>query len=203
MATTIDYQVSSFTSNGFWCTSEAYFNNSYYLYFGLIDGGRYNTFVRFTGVTIPAGSTITAAKLSLYYYAADSPTACTIYAEDAAAPTAPTTPSDADGRTKTTENISITSPITGTWFDSSDIKAIIQELVNSYSYASGAAMQFFILSPTGSGTHFAAIEYYESDPTRAAKLHIEYTSGGAITITDSMLMGFDRGIDNGINRGMR
>lgn len=179
--TTVEYTITLGSDDG---TNDGYWNPSWLftqnIYIGYAYGYR-RGFFRFTGVTIPAGATITNAYLSLYAISkTGTPAAIPLYAEDAANPDAPTTYSDANGRTKTTATVNIGTLTTSAW-NNITITTIIQELVDSYSYASGAAMQFLTWTATGSGDNAYKIgDYgYSSYP---AVLHIEYTSGSAIPV---------------------
>jgi hypothetical protein len=49
----------------------------------------------------------------------------------------------------------------------------------AYSYAAGSAMQIIIKSPTSGSSNWTRVITYDSDPTKAAKLHIEYTEAAA------------------------
>lgn len=172
--TTLDYQVNAGENDGYW-QSSTFNNTTPYIIFGYSSVG-VNSFARWTGVTIPTGATITAAYLSFYRYVISSgtPPACTLYFEKAANPSAITSASDGNSRTKTTASISVTAPTSGTWWNTNDISSIIQELVNSYNYASGAAMQMIVLGG-GSGSNYGTGYSYNGNSSYAPKLHIEYT----------------------------
>lgn len=140
----------------------------------------YSCFMRWTGVTIPAGATITAAYISFYHNnTVGSPATCEIYFEKAANPEAVTSYSNFTGRTKTTAYTNISSG-SGTWWNSDSIVSIIQELVNAYDYSSGAAMQAFVVGANaGAGNNYYTAYGYDSDPAKAPILHIEYTETAA------------------------
>lgn len=137
-------------------------------------------FCRWTGITIPAGAKITSAYVSFRFYnCSGTPPKCTLYFEDAANPSAISSPSDGNGRVKTTANISVTGPTSGEWWNTGSIVSIIQELVDSYDYSSGAAMQMIIdgVPSSNSSSRQSAYEDGEPDGLWAPKLHIEYASG--------------------------
>jgi len=146
---------------------------------GLVLGGtqyiRVKVFCRWTGITIPAGAKITSAYVSFRFYNySGTPPKCTLYFEDAANPSAISSASDGDNRVKTTANISVTGPTSGEWWNTGSIVSIIQELVDSYDYSSGAAMQMIIDGVAGyDASHQSAYDY----ELWAPKLHIEYASG--------------------------
>lgn len=176
---TLDYQVSTPKDDGHW----AAYGEFSYGDVGLALGGRYGypvkVFCRWTGITIPAGAKITSAYVSFRFCDySGTPPECTLYFEDAANPSAISSESDGDDRVKTTANISVTGPTSGEWWNTGSIVSIIQELVDSYDYSSGAAMQMIIVGVESfDASHQSA--YEGSSPTGlwAPKLHIEYASG--------------------------
>lgn len=173
---TLDYQIGNLADDVMWYATTF---DSLGSAFGRHTSGVIKSSWRFTGVTIPAGATITAAYLSFYYYdTVGTPPACALYAEDAANPGRITTYGDGNGRSLTTASISITCPSSGTWWNSSSLVNIIQELVDSYSYVSGAAMQFIVVGGGATGTNYGYCYDYEDNSSRAAKLHIEYEVSG-------------------------
>jgi hypothetical protein len=173
--TIVEYSVSAAGDDGYWTGSD--FITDYFA-FGWSDGAQI-AFCRFLGITIPAGATITAAYISLYItYKNGTPSPARIYADDSAIPTAPTSAATGNAKTKTTAYVSMGDPAAGDWRNSEELKTVIQELVDSYSYASGAAMQFFVVGQSGSNYSNWMADLYEDPSTHshAAKLHIEYTA---------------------------
>lgn len=136
----------------------------------------YTSFMRWAGVTIPAGATITAAYISFYHYdQAGSPATCKIYFAKAANPAAVSSYSDYTSRAKTTAYVNIGTG-SGTWWNSDSLVSIIQELVDAYDYSSGAAMLAFVVGANaGSGNNYYRAYGYDGDSAKAPKLHIEYT----------------------------
>lgn len=191
----LDYQVAANEDDGYW--ESGIFTDNNYLVLGSGTHGVANVFARWDGVTIPSGATITAAYVSFYYQNdVGTPPACALYFEKAADPLAISSANDGNGRAKTTASISITSPESGTWWNSDDISSIIQELVDAYSYVSGAAMQMIIIGG-GSGSNYGyerACNYIAYGP----KLHIEYTSA-----REQRSQATFRGMFSGIGRKMR
>lgn len=145
----------------------------------------YSCFMRWSGVTIPAGATITAAYISFYHYdQAGSPATCKIYFAKAANPAAVSSYSDYTGRAKTTAYVNIGTG-SGTWWNSDSLVSIIQELVDAYDYSAGAAMLAFVVGANaGSGNNYYRAYGYDGDAAKAPKLHIEYTeaAGGVVPI---------------------
>lgn len=181
--TTVNYQVGAGGDDGYASDGEPFnvSGTAYYIGYYFLSGA-YTTFLRFTGVTIPAGSTINSAKLQLYLYQGYSSCTVKIYADDQSNPSAPTTSSNLLGRTKTTNYASATGPTSGTWWDSPSLVSVIQELVDSYSYASGSAMQFIIVNNSASNS--CSFFSYNYGSSYGAKLIIEYTapSGSVVPV---------------------
>lgn len=178
----IDSQVAASADDCRWYST--YFGNTMaYHELGMLSGFATNIAVRFQGVTIPDGATIIAAYLSFYSVSYNgSPGSVSIYGEDAANPSAISSRADGEGRTKTMAYVTWALPLTPGWVNSSDISSVISELTGSNSYASGASMQFIIVGTSGSGSNQVNMRSYDyTGNTQGAKLHIEYTSGEAVT----------------------
>ena len=176
---TLDYQVSTPKDDGYWTAPPTFSYGSFNLPLGGSGGSKRNIFCRWTGITIPAGAKITSAYVSFRFYNySGTPPECTLYFEDAANPSAISSVSDGDDRVKTTANISVTGPTSGEWWNTGSIVSIIQELVDSYDYSSGAAMQM-IINGVASYNSSQQSAYEDGDPDGlwAPKLHIEYASG--------------------------
>jgi hypothetical protein len=176
----LDYQVSTPEDDGYWTEMWTFSNYSSTLALGCLAGYPTNVFCRWTGITIPAGAKITSAYVSFRFcYYSGTPPECTLHFEDAANPSAISSASDGEDRVKTTANISVTGPTSGEWWNTGSIVSIIQELVDSYDYSSGAAMQM-IINP-GAESYGASRQsaYEDGYPAGlwAPKLHIEYASG--------------------------
>jgi len=174
---TLDYQVATGADDGYWSGSSTFKNATSNLLLGGSFGSKQNIFCRWTGITIPAGAKITSAYVSFrfYNYYSGTPPECTLYFEDAANPSAVSSASDGGDRVKTTANIGVTGPTSGEWWNTGSIVSIIQELVDSYDYSSGAAMQMIIDGVASySVSHQSAYENGEPAGLWAPKLHIEY-----------------------------
>lgn len=176
---TLDYQVSTPEDDGYWTAPSTFSYGSINLPLGGSFGYKRNIFCRWTGITIPAGAKITSAYVSFRFYNySGTPPECTLYFEDAANPSAISSASDGDDRVKTTANISVTGPTSGEWWNTGSIVSIIQELVDSYDYSSGAAMQMIIDGvASNSFSQQSAYEDGYPDGRWAPKLHIEYAPG--------------------------
>jgi len=141
---------------------------------------------RFQGVTIPAGATIDAAYLEVYLYHTnlDEPNH-TIYAEDGASPAAFSSSSfDISGRTGTTASVTWSNADIGStgFVQTPSLVSVIQELVDTYDYGSGAPM-VLIIQGSADANRDLGVMHYDGDTTQAAKLHIEYTAGGGSAVT--------------------
>jgi len=100
------------------------------------------TYLRFTSIAIPQGSTIDTAKISMRFRDGSSHSGMTykIYAEDIDDSSQPTGYGDFVNATLTTANVTHTigsMSDDGTFYDSPEINTIIQEIVNRLSWASG------------------------------------------------------------------
>lgn len=132
--------------------------------------------VRFQNITIPEGATILDAYLEFTAFESKSdPTpAVDIYAHDVANPGVFTNSgSDITGRTLTSNLVSWTL---GSWtennlYQSPDLTALVQELVNTYGAYSSGNMAF-ILKPDGSEKRKARA--YDDNPAKAPRLVINY-----------------------------
>ena len=148
---------------------------SVYIYIG---------FLRWPSVTIPIGAKITAAYVLVSWVGRAGTPTFKVSMEKAANPAAPTTYSDVVGRTLTTNYGTWTWPGSGTWVQSPDLTAVIQELVNAYNYSSGAAMQCLMKGNQTSGQHYG---YFYAVEQVGAKLHIEYTLSGTGLVGDGLV----------------
>ena len=176
---TLDYQVSTPEDDGYWTASPTFSYDTVGLALGGSSTYPFKVFCRWTGITIPAGAKITSAYVSFRFYDySGTPPECTLHFEDAANPSAISSASDGGDRVKTTANISVTGPTSGEWWNTGSIVSIIQELVDSYDYSSGAAMQMIIDGVvSNSFSQQSAYEDGYPDGLWAPKLHIEYASG--------------------------
>lgn len=135
-------------------------------------------------VTIPDGATIDAAYLVCEFDSGtlDEPD-LTIYGEDTATPAvfaAGTGTFSISGRSRTTASVNWGSTDLGGpgTFNSPSIVSIINELMGSYSYASGAYMSMLLTSRAGDTNRDARIVLYDGSTTTCPLLHIEYTEAG-------------------------
>lgn len=142
-----------------------------------------HNYYRWTAVTIPDGATITSATVSCYDHGSGVgtlPDGTRLYFHKSANPAAPTNITQANAlfNSLTTNYVVPVMSNGGSWFAHPDVSAIIQELVDTYSYASGAAMMCIIRAVTGNASNYGAIYMREyTGNARGAKLDITYTMG--------------------------
>jgi hypothetical protein len=139
--------------------------------------------IRFTNVTIPQGTTITAAYLTFRCNYANSGANCLTKikgeASDNAAPFSDY--SNFSGRSRISASVNwdnIPAWSSDTDYNSPDISSIIQEIVNRPGWASGNALVIFWDDFDDRSTHaignWRAAYSYDGSTTYASKLHIEY-----------------------------
>ncbi len=158
--------------------------------------------MKFNNVTIPPGSIISAANLSLK--ASSSHAEDTVNARITGGkelnPAVFSNIADYQSRRGTVvggaDNTKITTAqvdwdaidhwIGGAWYDSPDITTIIQEIINQTGWISGKNLVLFADDHDDRTTHvnptIRAAEYYDHSPAGAPKLHIEYSTAGILNI---------------------
>ncbi len=143
--------------------------------------------IRFAGINIPVGSTIVSAyiEFTLDNTKKTDPCNLTIYAENSDNPVtyATTGTGILSARPKLTESVAWNIPsadfaTVGSTYNSSDIKLLVQSLVNRAGWVGGNAMAFYI---TGTGTR--EVESADDEPTKAAQLIVTYTEPGVVVGT--------------------
>lgn len=136
--------------------------------------------IRFLNITIPQGSTITAATLQVYVYHTDYDDVWgTVYGEDIddAPNFANANPYIKRDRANTSASVQWHVDALGVgWKSPPDLASIIQEIVNRAGWASGNNLVLMILADTypGSPKSFY-FRSYDAEPAYAAKLSITYT----------------------------
>jgi hypothetical protein len=168
------------TSTGSWGNSSATDLFGYYSsYYRSVSG-------RWTGVTIPAASTIRTAYVSFNTRSTSGALVkVAISFEKALAPTQISSNADWLSRAKTAQTVSWTlaDDSAGAWSSSPELKDIIQELVNSYDYSGGSSMQALVEDLTSTSTAAKAINTYANGSTLGAKLVISYGGWDLSAIT--------------------
>lgn len=132
--------------------------------------------VRFTGLAIPPGATITNAYLALTAEDTNTDTASvTVFGEASDdAVTFTTANSNITGRPTTASSVNWALPpwTGGQVYQTPDIAAIIQEIVNRPGWASGNSL--VIVLTTGPGERDAVA--YDQNDSAAPFLHVEFTA---------------------------
>lgn len=175
---TIDKQVPSYLYDGYWRigSSNAFGNADQYQILGKTTVSRANVFARWDGITIPDGAIITTAYIQFRIHSyLGTPPECKLYFNDVESVSAPTTYTDADAKVRTTAYVNYTPPIEGDWVNSTEIKTIIQELVDSYTYDNGSMMLLGIGVDEDGTNDYIAFRTFNYATGDAPKLHIEYS----------------------------
>lgn len=149
---------------------------------------------RFQNVTIPQGATIVSASLRLFAYndGGGFPTDGTqwgFFFGDLVpnAPAWASVSSIPSTITPTTASVAVKGSTTDKQQLAHDVKAIVQEIVNQATWASGNALRF-AGGNNGSANGGSLFYDYSGDPTSSAKLLVEYTTGGGgATLTPSLV----------------
>lgn len=144
--------------------------------------------LRFSNVTIPAGSVINSATIQFTtpsFGDGNNGLKSKVYgiAEDNTA----TFSSDPTGRTQTSSNIEWdqNSVVGNSTYTSPDISSVVQEVINRAGWASGNALGFLIVDGGSANNNTHLVDDYHWDTTKAALLTVTYTipSGANITKT--------------------
>lgn len=195
----IDVQIGAAANDGVRYSGTTGFVVNGTTYIGYLNNASFyhsHNFDRFTGISIGAGSTITAANISAYSRSGSGSTHTysVVYGCDADNPDAPTSNTTFDALSLTTahahwDDATFTA---SAWNNSPDISSVIQELLNSYTLSNDAVM-ILIRSEQTASSSVTSIGYYEWSTSYGKKLHIEFSAGGgtpSLTNTpDSKAMG--------------
>ncbi len=140
-----------------------------------------NIGLHFTGINIPAGSVITSAYLHFVAKANQSSSGSVdLYAEKNASPANFCTNSNVTTRIRTTAKAPwpVGGWITGTEYQSVDVKDVLQELVSTYGAYSNGTISMIMIS-TGANNVEAKSFETNNNSTQAPRLVINYTSMNA------------------------
>lgn len=165
--------------------------------------------LRFTGVTIPAGSTITYASITLNakYSNSYNTIYMTFYGVLAANPSAPTSAYQA-------ENYALSPGLTTNYYTTDienidantdvafPITSVLQELVNTYNYSSGSAILIVVRADgTALDQMYNVLTWqdYTDTPLGCARLHVEYTAPGGGPATINITDGVDASSASNLN----
>ncbi len=143
-----------------------------------------DTSARWDNVTVPAGATIEAAHVSVWFntnlYDDDEDVKTNLYFEDEDDAAAPTSQADFEGKSLTTAFTAwddVNQP-ENQYNNSPDITAIVQEIVDRGGWVSGQAMQLLWRDDGSAMGAEVAIAYnismYDDSSAKAMKLHIQF-----------------------------
>ena len=144
----------------------------------------YLGYFRFQNITIAQGATIASAYFKPYKSSYPS-VPLVINGIDADNASAPSAGSDLASSNFTSANVSWSSSVGFGQQTSSDIKTIIQEIVNRSGWSSGNAMMLAVVTSTFSYAgqyNWNGSSYDYSSASEAAQLVIEYSSGSSTPI---------------------
>jgi hypothetical protein len=135
----------------------------------------------FLNVTIPQGSTINSADFQYYIEDVDHDDVNdVIYCEDADNSAEFSASNyDLSGRSRTSASVSEVQASAGAgWRSAPDISALLQEVIDRPSWASGNALTVLMKGGYDSAPYLH-IESYDGNSAQAAKLDIDYTAPSA------------------------
>ena len=140
---------------------------------GYTHSGRFHPGMLYNDVVIPVGAIINEAHIRFQNSTSSGTAQCKLQANDTITPSIPTTAAGANGLAKTTAYVMLSpSGGSGDYWNSPDMKDIIQELVDSYDYSAGEPMMFAAFDIGGSPTW-----YHYLNPLNPT-LYITYTALG-------------------------
>lgn len=175
--TDVNKDVAASGDDGYWNAGGGLVSDGYLTAFWMFLGFWEKSFMRFIGITIPQGRTITKGDLKIYGVTGSPHGTIIFYGDDSNNPDAPTTAAEANAITPTSTTVNWLS---STGDKTIDIKTIIQELVNSYDYSNEAIQ--ILAKPTQNGDMTVGFESYDY-PT-APRLEITYEVGGVGITSD-------------------
>lgn len=198
--TTFNVRCAASGDDGWWQTAQEYISlNGANVRMGHDSTFHFtHAFMRFPSVTIPQGAHIDSAHVT---FKADGDRTGTchliIYAEAHDNATAPTTYSAADAKNVTAAHVhwDPAAWTNTTLYDTDDISAIIQEIVDRPGWGSGSAILILIKDDTSDNDVFRYAISYDTDPATAPQLDITYSFApivavpGEATTSGSAFMG--------------
>lgn len=148
------------------------------------------SFLHFTGIAIPNAATITAAKIQLQYGGFESSSVgetFAISAEDVDSSSVPTTASDVIDATYTTANATwtVASMSSSTWYDSPELKTVIQEVVDRGGWASDGNITM-IMHNNSEGDWYVRWWSRNKGVSYAPKLVLTYSTGSSDSGSDDV-----------------
>ena len=175
---TIDVQVAASADDGWVHSTGTTFNNTEdAATIGYADSGVYQSFYRFTGITIPQGSPITSCYLSLYGNYMSGSALTKFYFEKANNPSAVTSLADYNLRATTTVGVDWDGAKTvGAWNDSPSLVSVCQELINTYGLNNQAIQVLHKDDGSSAANNYQQFTSWDyTGNANGVKLHIEYT----------------------------
>lgn len=133
---------------------------------------------RFTSVTIPNGATISSATIEVNVGNNSGTTKLIGKCGAADNATMPASFSDANTAPKTTGTTATVAWANNSGYQSLDITAEVQAVVNRAGWASGNAMVVYFMDNTSTAGNFTHVQLYETSGAVAPRLTITYTAGG-------------------------
>lgn len=148
------------------------------------------SYFRFQTVDIPQGATISSAKLQLAYHSNNGNAAgntVDIYGNDVDDASAPSSVSDFQGKTKTTEKVTWTIPSSmsgGTYYDTPDITDVVKEIVDRTGWSANNDMMFILTPSSWNSSTNWLLQYrsYNYGGSFQPKLVIEYSTATASAV---------------------
>jgi len=152
------------------------------------DGDASHMYFRFQLTDDLVGATIDSAVLKMWVDGATTDVEIDVVGDDSDNPSAPTSWATLDGITPTTATVKWILDTAGGDADltSPDIKAIIQELVDSYGPLDTEYIQFVLDPDAYTNTDVKAVHMYESVTYTEPRLEITYTPSSSLDITPAI-----------------
>jgi len=142
---------------------------------GNATGKTYDSFLRWTGVTIEGTIDVSYIELHHYQVVGTDPL-MKIRGVDEDNPDAPTSAAEFDADPLTTAAVDWDALFSGTWNQSPSLNSIFQELVDTYTIENDAVM-LQVKDDGSANNHYNTPYDYSIDSAKAAKLHIEFSVG--------------------------
>lgn len=145
---------------------------------GFTDGRQYNGGLRFHNVNIPQGAKIVSAVLKMCsdHTCEGTGARWNIYGQNAGDCDEFSTKEEFEARPKTVANVDtgfFPGWVEGQWYESPEISAIIQEIVNRPDWESGNALALLLFGHNKARTTHE-IRSYDANPSQAAILEVTY-----------------------------
>lgn len=174
---TLNILIATGADDGVYRLNAGAFDNSStsFTYIGY-NGVSFGAFLRFQNITIPPGSTITAASVRFVPASSRSGTCPLILTGELALnPSAAASAADALGRSRTVASVGWNEPdhTVNVAVSTPDFSAVIQEIIDQSGWASGNALQLFV-DDNGSSS-FRQPRTYNGSTTNCPRLDVDYT----------------------------